>query len=87
LAFADTPSGMAHSAAADLAGRPRARDEAARAASGDRLPRLVRLVLWCVCGSRRDRLGRGRRFRCGLGPCGSRLRLVFLKTAVFVFAA
>ena len=73
------------SAATDLAGRPRARDEASRRG---RLPRLLRLVLWCSRGRRRGRLRRfNSRFCCDFGPCGSRLPVVLLETAMLVFAA
>jgi hypothetical protein len=84
--YADYPLDFINaSAATDLARRPRLRDKAARSGG---LPRLVRLMLSGRCGSGLGRLGRsGRGFRCGLGQCGRRLCVVFLETAVFVFAA
>jgi hypothetical protein len=73
------------SAAADLAWRPRARDEAT---SRGRLPWLVRLGFGRAFGLRVGSLGRRNWcFRCGLGPCGSGLGLVLRKTALLVFAA
>ena len=84
-----SPSGLGKdghiSAATDLAWRPRPRDEATR---GGRLPRLVRLVLWCSCGSGRSRRGRSGSFFCyGLGQRGRRSSVVLLETAVLIFAA
>src|SRR6188472_4460854 len=82
--FREHGPGIPRSAATDLAWRPRARDEAA---GRGRLPRLVRPDLWCSCGSRRGRLGRpNSRFCCGFCPCGRRLCVVLLETAMFVFA-
>ncbi len=77
--------GRPGSATADLARRPRARDEATRSGA---LPGLLRLGLWCSRGSRRGRLGwlvdrRG----CGLGPGVSRQGIVLFETALLVFAA
>jgi hypothetical protein len=80
-----TCSKRPRSAATDLARRPRARDEAP---CRGRLPRLLRLVFWCTCLNRRGRIRRSSsRFRCGFGPCGSRLCVVLFQTAMFVFAA
>ena len=76
---------MLGSAAADLAWRPRARDEAT---AGGRFPGLVRLGLWYSFGRRRGRLGRGAgRFRCGLGSCGTRFFVVLVEATVLVLAA
>src|SRR4029453_8915269 len=74
-----------HSAATDLAWRPRARDEAARSR---RFPRLMGLGLCCWWGRGGGRVGRLlSAFRRRLGLRDSRLCLVLLQTAMFVFAS
>ena len=73
------------STATNLAWRPRTRNEAT---SSGRPPGLVCVGLWFSCGRRGGRLRRSSsRFCCGFGPCGSRLGVVLLETAMFVFTA
>ncbi len=71
--------------AADLAGRPSARDKTTRRGC---LPWLIRPELGYSCGSRRFRLRRSSgRFCRRFGPRVSRLCVVPSETAMFVFSA
>ena len=61
---------------------------AVRSTSSGCLPWLLRLGLLVLVREPRCRLGRSSSpFRGSFGPCGRRLRVVFLQTAMFVFAA